>query len=643
MNRPATSNHQLISRLPTDINDHVLAYLLKDYKDIETLSQVCKNWKDRFISPKIFQLLKYIDNTGNSSTPQIAIAADVPEILERQILAINEGKKAALEKAEDNQKAQIKKKFEQKKQELFDNTLWQASNFGSTGIATLILKMQPYIRKTDKYYLAERNAILKGHCELANLLIDNSSFTDTYSLPLYKDGANFFNLAVRSKKLEMLKLIINKFNTLMHLRNVYTRPQSMLETGMPDDKPRADYFIFFELKPAYFEHSAMREAMQLKLYDMIEYMIKNIEFSGTFRFEIGTPLLQAVKFDDPNIIAILLQSLSQKYPNYLARMLILGTPLDSAYELQNQKILHMLIGTISSLSNYRFNLCNLLMIALENEDYNIFDQIIFALNEMSRSDSLNCLICELISKDKLDKVKLVLSKYMSYINLNHIINNIYNDYYENCSYNPYSKHSTPLFTALNPLDGKPVNASLIQYLIKYGADTKTKDLDGQTLIHKMIYQHEVDEAQDCTKNIESIINLLKIDINAQDIDGMTPLHYSIHRGCIHYARMLLSLGANPNIQDNQGRTALHHVIARKDSNKIEEDFDTETESIYTYNIHSNCSSLDFVELLLQNNCDHTIKDNNGQTALDLALQEDVTQYINDEQQEIIDHLKKCQG
>lgn len=211
MNRPATSNNQLIWQLPADINDHVLAYLLKDYEDVENLSQVCKSWKDRFISSKISQLLKYMDNTGNSSTPLIAIAADVPDILERQIRAINDKKKTALVIAEDDQKKEIKRKFEEEKQRLFDKCLWESSNYGSKNIAKSILQMYPHISTTNHFYPVLCKAILKGHCELASLLINNINVSFSHGLDWGWDFV--LRSAIESNNNKMFPLIVNKLKS----------------------------------------------------------------------------------------------------------------------------------------------------------------------------------------------------------------------------------------------------------------------------------------------------------------------------------------------------------------------------------------------------------------------------------------------
>lgn len=93
------------------------------------------------------------------------------------------------------------------------------------------------------------------------------------------------------------------------------------------------------------------------------------------------------------------------------------------------------------------------------------------------------------------------------------------------------------------------------------------------------------------KNVAKYLanNVKNIDVNA--IYG-TPLMAAVFKGHVDLVRLLLELGADPNIQDANGTTNLHYaVILRK--KKI-------------------------IELLLKHNADLNILDNKNRTALEYA-------------------------
>ena len=58
------------------------------------------------------------------------------------------------------------------------------------------------------------------------------------------------------------------------------------------------------------------------------------------------------------------------------------------------------------------------------------------------------------------------------------------------------------------------------------------------------------------------------DVNMQDVNGMTALHYASEWGNIEAVRMLLEYGADPDIKDNDGRTALQRARNKKIENLL---------------------------------------------------------------------------
>ena len=53
------------------------------------------------------------------------------------------------------------------------------------------------------------------------------------------------------------------------------------------------------------------------------------------------------------------------------------------------------------------------------------------------------------------------------------------------------------------------------------------------------------------------------NMDLQDKDGNTALHYAFRRKFLDVAHKLLTLGANVNLQDKDGKTPLHHAISRR--------------------------------------------------------------------------------
>lgn len=100
--------------------------------------------------------------------------------------------------------------------------------------------------------------------------------------------------------------------------------------------------------------------------------------------------------------------------------------------------------------------------------------------------------------------------------------------------------------------------NVVKYLLKKNININIKNNNHEnntksTLLHICIY-HDVSE---------EIINLLikyNIDINAVNESNDTPLKYACHLNKLDYVKLLLSKGANPNINSNLNYSCLHHAI-----------------------------------------------------------------------------------
>lgn len=112
---------------------------------------------------------------------------------------------------------------------------------------------------------------------------------------------------------------------------------------------------------------------------------------------------------------------------------------------------------------------------------------------------------------------------------------------------------------------------------------------------------EIIGVPDSKYKIETLINL-GANINIQDDDGNGIIHYILSRdniGTEEYdiIEMLIKNSVNINLQNNDGDTALHKILYKK--NNEYRDIDMEKEVI---------------SLLIENNADKNIKNNNGKKA-----------------------------
>ena len=51
----------------------------------------------------------------------------------------------------------------------------------------------------------------------------------------------------------------------------------------------------------------------------------------------------------------------------------------------------------------------------------------------------------------------------------------------------------------------------------------------------------------------------RVDLNNQDKDGLTPLHYASRKGFAEVVQALLEAGADPSVPENYGFTPLHEA------------------------------------------------------------------------------------
>lgn len=94
------------------------------------------------------------------------------------------------------------------------------------------------------------------------------------------------------------------------------------------------------------------------------------------------------------------------------------------------------------------------------------------------------------------------------------------------------------------------DASEVDLLTKAGADFKVKNKKDQTPL--MLFLNNAPDKKTDVLYGTALLNT-GIDINAQDVDGNTALHYAIGFGSTQWAEKLISRGANTQIKNKKGQ------------------------------------------------------------------------------------------
>ncbi|KAK9874503.1 hypothetical protein WA026_002854 [Henosepilachna vigintioctopunctata] len=113
----------------------------------------------------------------------------------------------------------------------------------------------------------------------------------------------------------------------------------------------------------------------------------------------------------------------------------------------------------------------------------------------------------------------------------------------------HSKFSTPLHLYI--LSGMK-NVPLLKKILSKGADPNITDMDGNTALHLLAFRKH-------TEKMEEFVRLLMeydADINAINEEGHTPVHAAVNVSCGVLVNVLLQEGADVNIRDNRGNTAI---------------------------------------------------------------------------------------
>ena len=195
-----------------------------------------------------------------------------------------------------------------------------------------------------------------------------------------------------------------------------------------------------------------------------------------------------------------------------------------------------------------------------------------------------------VISENIDEFKYVIENNKEYITYS-ITNSSYEwyDYIPNLSTNSFSNFVKVLLD--NGMDINESGKNLILDVSK-SYDSHHRPKFGKSAIIGI---------PDSKYKIETLINL-GANINIQDNDGNGILHYILSRdniGTEEYDifEMLIKNGININLQNNDGDTALHKISYKKDNGYRDIDMEKKV-----------------ISLLIENNADKNIKNNNGKKA-----------------------------
>lgn len=167
---------------------------------------------------------------------------------------------------------------------------------------------------------------------------------------------------------------------------------------------------------------------------------------------------------------------------------------------------------------------------------------------------------------------------------------------------------TPLIEAL--LEN---NLDVVENLLRRGADPNQTDFEGRTPLMLAAQLGNLD-----------MINALlraRANVNAQDSSGNSALIFATTQGNSALMRTLLEHGADPFMPDNRGMIPLNYALLNNYSNIISlliniKDYSGKTLLIRAVEI----GDVPLAQMLLARGADWRLKNNEGKTAYDIALE-----------------------
>ena len=140
------------------------------------------------------------------------------------------------------------------------------------------------------------------------------------------------------------------------------------------------------------------------------------------------------------------------------------------------------------------------------------------------------------------------------------------------------KH-TPLMIA-----AKRGHLNALTLLIKHGAhDVDLQDSDGYTALHYAVYSSDV------SCEILSCLIGIGADVNARTNNGVTPLMIAAEEGHINGVTSLVKCGANVDLQDKYGNTVLHYAAGLSVDERFSDDLPEIVETLLNLGASHMCN------------------------------------------------------
>ena len=196
-------------------------------------------------------------------------------------------------------------------------------------------------------------------------------------------------------------------------------------------------------------------------------------------------------------------------------------------------------------------------------------------------------------------------------------------------------HCTPLMIAI-----KMGHINVATYLVEHGAKVDLKDDRGCTALHHAMYYYHHDRLEVCSCLIERGADVNGCYNNKSPQNGRTPLMIASRYGQLDAMTLLIKQGANVNLQDKEGETALHYAVDGSDVSCEVLSCLIENGANFDAFSNSGCTPLmkaihnqliQVVTYLIEHGANIDLQDKNGNTALHHAV--GVTNFCD-----IIDHL-----
>lgn len=103
-------------------------------------------------------------------------------------------------------------------------------------------------------------------------------------------------------------------------------------------------------------------------------------------------------------------------------------------------------------------------------------------------------------------------------------------------------------------------AEHVQLLLHHGAELEVKNKEGQTPLNAACAQHHQPQDMDRYYRVCQLLVESGASVNAADRDRQHPLHLACKNANVQIAELLLARGANVNVMNYGGNTALHNIL-----------------------------------------------------------------------------------